>query len=178
MDMEETVDNAVGDVINNENHQTEQAVNGNAQNTSNGNLDCEHSTDNMDIDAGGSRGNSILANPARFECLIRFGRSLHVFATQLEQEKGRNEANSSMLQEAFSLLAYADPWDSPVGGQLDPSGREQVCAQLNTAILESKNLPGRPPLEISLAHSAHLLKLMSNSELGACAFADIQSILN
>lgn len=178
MDMEETVDNAVGDVINNENHQTEQAVNGNAQNTSNGNLDCEHSSDNMDIDAGGSRGNSILANPARFECLIRFGRSLHVFATQLEQEKGRNEANSSMLQEAFSLLAYADPWDSPVGGQLDPSGREQVCAQLNTAILESKNLPGRPPLEISLAHSAHLLKLMSNSELGACAFADIQSILN
>ena len=99
-------------------------------------------------------------------------------------------------QEAFSLLCYADPWDSPVGGQLDPAGREPVCAQLNSAILgkislqrmfsvthsycfaESKNLPGRPPLEISLAHSAHLLKLMSNSELGACAFADIQSILN
>eukprot|EP00090_Calanus_glacialis_P034808 TRINITY_DN5886_c0_g1_i1.p1 TRINITY_DN5886_c0_g1~~TRINITY_DN5886_c0_g1_i1.p1 ORF type:complete len:530 (-),score=143.98 TRINITY_DN5886_c0_g1_i1:1026-2615(-) len=178
MDMEEQVDNAGGDVGNHENHQTEQAVNGNSQNTSNGNVDCEHSTDNMDVDAAGPRANSILANPARFECLIRFGRSLHVFASQMEQEKGRSEANSSMLQEAFSLLAYADPWDSPVGGQLDPAGREPVCAQLNSAILESKNLPGRPPLEISLAHSAHLLKLMSNSELGACAFADIQSILN
>ena len=40
-----------------------------------------------------------------------------------------------ILQEAFSLLAYADPWDSPVGGQLNPAGREPVCAQLNSAIL-------------------------------------------
>jgi hypothetical protein len=104
------------------------------------------------------------------------------------------------VQEAFSLLAYSDPWSSPVGAQLEPAGREPVCAALNSAILgsrppsslchvydpyftprtftESKNLPGRPPLEISLAHSARLLKLMSNSELGACAFADIQSILS
>ena len=81
------------------------------------------------------------------------------------------------MQEAFSLLAYADPWNSPVGAQLEASGREPVCAALNSAILgmsppasaftdnfhpESKNLPGRPPLEISLAHSAHLLKLMSH----------------
>ena len=71
MDMEEQVDNAGGDVGNHENHQTEQAVNGNSQNTSNGNVDCEHSTDNMDVDAAGPRANSILANPARFECLIR-----------------------------------------------------------------------------------------------------------
>jgi len=177
MDMDDQVDNVL-DVGNHGNHQTDTAINGNSQNTSNGNVDCENSTDNMDVDAVGQRGNSILSNPARFECLIKFGRGLHVFATQLEQEKGRNDANNSLLQEAFSLLAYADPWDSPVGGQLNPAGREPVCAQLNSAILESKNLPGRPPLEISLAHSAHLIKLMSNSELGACAFADIQSILN
>ena len=58
--------------------------------------------------------------------------------------------------------------------------RSENIKALNCIIFssESKNLPGRPPLEISLAHSAHLLKLMSNSELGACAFADIQSILN
>ena len=40
-----------------------------------------------------------------------------------------------VIQEAFSLLAYADPWNSPVGGQLEPSGREPVCAALNSAIL-------------------------------------------
>ena len=68
MDMEEQVDNAGGDAGNHENHQTDQAVNGN---TSNGNVDGVHPTDNMDIDAAGPRVNSILANPARFECLIR-----------------------------------------------------------------------------------------------------------
>ena len=38
-------------------------------------------------------------------------------------------------QEAFSLLAYSDPWSSPVGGQLEAAGREPVCAALNSTIL-------------------------------------------
>ena len=32
------------------------------------------------------------------------------------------------FQDAFSLLAYADPWSSSVSDQLDPVGREPVCA--------------------------------------------------
>lgn len=172
-DMEEQLDN--------EEQRGQPAVaNGNRSNSSNGNVEGqtpEEATECMEVDTA-HRGTSILSNPARFEALIRFGRSLQQFSVQLEQEKGRNEANTTMLQEAFSLLAYSDPWSSPVGGQLEAAGREPVCAALNSAILESKNLPGRPPLEISLAHSARLLKLMSNSELGACAFADIQSIFS
>ena len=82
-----------------------------------------------------------------------------------------------------------------MGGQLDPVGREPVCAQLNSAILgrrltvfnmqriftkfsESKNLPGRPPLEVCVAHTSQLLKLMSHSALGAAAFASMESLLN
>ncbi len=40
-----------------------------------------------------------------------------------------------VLQDAFSLVAYQDPWSSPVGFQLDPVQREPVCAALNSAIL-------------------------------------------
>ena len=40
-----------------------------------------------------------------------------------------------LLQEAFSLLAYADPWASPVADQLQTKGRESVCHSLNSAIL-------------------------------------------
>lgn len=174
-DMEEALDNSA--------HQGSSVANGNSRQSRNGNVagvtpeaEGGAATDNMEVDTGANRGTSILSNPARFEALIRFGRSLQQFSVQLEQEKGRNEGNTTLLQDAFSLLAYSDPWSSPVGTQLEPAGREPVCAALNSAILESKNLPGRPPLEISLAHSAHLLKLMSHSELGACAFADIQSI--
>ena len=32
-------------------------------------------------------------------------------------------------------MCYPDPWNSSVGDQLDPAGREPVCAQLNSAIL-------------------------------------------
>lgn len=38
-------------------------------------------------------------------------------------------------QDAFSLLAYSDPWSSPVGYQLDAIQREPVCSTLNSAIL-------------------------------------------
>lgn len=41
----------------------------------------------------------------------------------------------SCVQEAFSLLAYSNPWDSPVGWQLEPIRREPVCSALNAAIL-------------------------------------------
>lgn len=39
------------------------------------------------------------------------------------------------FQEAFSLLAYTDPWSSPVGYLLDPVQREPICSSLNSAIL-------------------------------------------
>jgi len=172
------------EVLDNSNSlQEHNSSNGTSGNTSNGNLEHgeENDNDNMEVDSGAvgrPTDTSIVNNPARFECLLSCGQNLHIFATQLEQERGRSETNSSLLKEAFSLLAYPNPWTSPVGGQLDPAGREPVAAMLNSAILESKSLPGRPPLEVCLAHSSHLLKLMSNGELGACAFADIQSVLN
>lgn len=161
-------------------HTNSEATNGNTNSeASNGNSNRDGegpASDSMETDQ--SKPNSILSNPARFEALIKFGRSLQLMALELEQTRGKSEGNSKMLQDAFSLLAYSDPWDSPVGWQLDPAGRESVCAALNSAILESKNLPGRPPLEISIAHSKQLLKLMSTSELGACAFTDIDALLN
>ena len=40
-----------------------------------------------------------------------------------------------IFQEAFSLLAYTDPWSSPVGYLLDPVQREPICSSLNSAIL-------------------------------------------
>ena len=43
---------------------------------------------------------------------------------------------------------------------------------------ESKNLPGRPPLEVSVAHTSQLLQLMSHNDLGACAFTNMESLLN
>lgn len=100
------------------------------------------------------------------------------------------------------MLAYSNPWSSPLGWQLEPSRRETVCAALNSAILgttkydmkkfinniddnqiewiisESINHPWRPPLEVCAAHTHELLKLMANSSIGSCAFVNVDDILN
>ena len=50
------------------------------------------------------------------------------------------ERNRKMQQDAFALVAYPNPWESPLGWQLAPSEREQVCLQ---------NIP--PPLKVNLS---------------------------
>lgn len=83
-----------------------------------------------------------------------------------------------MLQDAFSLLAYSNPWSSPVGWQLDPAQRETVCAALNSAILERSNLPRRAPLEVATSHARELITTMSRSNLGSCAFTCVDDLLH
>ena len=70
--------------------------------------------------------------------------------------------HNPFLQDAFSLLAYSDPWSSPMGWQLSAKERESVSAALNSAILESRQLPGKPPLEVALAHTKELIKGRTN----------------
>ena len=120
----------------------------------------------------------MVSNPERFDKLIRYGQSLQTMLTDMELTLQRKEEkNTRMLQDAFSLLAYADPWTSPVGGQLDPKERDTVSRELNSAILESKQLSPHPPLERSLHHTKALLKLMARHDLGACAFATVDEFL-
>jgi len=110
------------------------------------------------------------------EKVLKFGRELQLFYLRLRGEQGDNDYNRNLLQDAFSLLAYADPWSSPVKWQLDPVQRESACAALNSAILSSHSLPRRPPLEVALSHSKQLVSLMARSGLGAAAFADIDAL--
>ncbi|XP_055531855.1 ran-binding protein 9 isoform X1 [Wyeomyia smithii] len=111
------------------------------------------------------------------ERMLAFGRELFQMSQRLEKEQGVNETNQKMLEDAFSLLAYSNPWSSPLGWQLCPSRRESVCAALNSAILESMSYSWRPPLEVCIAHACELLRLMSSSSLGACAFVSVEDVL-
>ena len=74
-------------------------------------------------------------NKQAIEKMLEFGRQLYAQSLLLRQQHGKNEGNKKMIQDAFSLLAYSNPWNSPVGWQLDPQQRETVCARLNSAIL-------------------------------------------
>jgi len=99
--------------------------------------------------------------------ILRFGTDLHSLSQTLKRQYGSNEQNKKMLREAFSLLAYSDPRSSPVGWQLHPSERENVCQQLNNAIVISEmgGSNHRPPLETIIKHSKSLLR--QNGQCGA-----------
>uniref|UniRef100_A0A8C5HAN1 Ran-binding protein 10 n=1 Tax=Gouania willdenowi TaxID=441366 RepID=A0A8C5HAN1_GOUWI len=92
--------------------------------------------DNSVADEECSNGRQLCGgNQAATERMIQFGRELQALNEQLCREYGKNAAHKKMLQDAFSLLAYSDPWNCPVGQQLDPTQRESLCSALNSAIL-------------------------------------------
>ena len=112
-DMEEALDN-------------DHSANGNTSrngNVEDGNTpEGETPSESMEVEPA-QRGTSILSNPARFDALIRFlslqrsfiqhlpslhryGQGLQQFSVQLEQEKGRNEANTTMLQVANDPTSF------------------------------------------------------------------------
>ncbi len=106
-------------------------------------------------------------NKAKIIRLIAFGKELHTLSQQLKRQFGTNEYNKKLLQDAFSLLAYSDPWNSPVGWHLNPSEREGVCQQLNNAIVMSEAGGGshRVALEMIIKHTKALLN--KNGQCGA-----------
>ncbi|XP_056273713.1 ran-binding protein 10 [Pseudoliparis swirei] len=117
-------------------------------------------------------------NQAATERMIQFGRELQVLNEQLCREYGKNAAHKKMLQDAFSLLAYSDPWNCPVGQQLDPTQRETLCSALNSAILESQNLPKQPPLMLALGQATECVQLMARVRSGSCSFARVDNFLH
>ncbi|XP_041377161.1 ran-binding protein 9-like [Gigantopelta aegis] len=152
--------------------------NGNSQSVCmNGSLHECH-TEDMEVDSPSNRRQLCGGSQTAVEKMLRYGRELQATSLQLRREFGKNEANKKALQDAFSLLAYSDPWSSPVGYQLQPVQRESVCAALNSAILESNGLPKQPPLEVAIAHATQCMKLMSKESIGTCAFTSVSDYLH
>lgn len=131
----------------------------------------------MDTEDGAFHRKLCGGNSAAILQMLSFGKQLLQLSSDIKKEQGPNIKNKRMLEDAYSLLAYSDPWNSPVGHQLDPVQREPVCAALNSAILESQNLPKTPPLLMAISHAEQCIKKMSQSQIGACAFASVTDYL-
>uniref|UniRef100_A0A667YL90 RAN binding protein 9 n=1 Tax=Myripristis murdjan TaxID=586833 RepID=A0A667YL90_9TELE len=164
-------------------------TNGVTESSSNGFLNgsSKHTAepDDCDADMGGfsvcsaqSKRQLCGGSQAAIERMIHFGRELQSMSEHLRRECGKNSANKKMLKDAFSLLAYSDPWNSPVGYQLDSIQREPVCSTLNSAILETHNLPKQPPLAQAVGQAAQCLAIMARSGSGSCAFASVDDYLH
>uniref|UniRef100_A0A8C4VI89 RAN binding protein 9 n=1 Tax=Gopherus evgoodei TaxID=1825980 RepID=A0A8C4VI89_9SAUR len=164
--------------------ETDHYSNGVAETSSNGFLNGsskhDHEMEECDTEMGLHQLRRQLCggSQAAIERMIHFGRELQAMSEQLRRECGKNTTNKKMLKDAFSLLAYSDPWSSPVGNQLDPIQREPVCSVLNSAILETHNLPKQPPLALAVGQASQCLGLMARSGIGSCAFATVEDYLH
>ncbi|XP_049603728.1 ran-binding protein 9 [Syngnathus scovelli] len=132
----------------------------------------------MEVESAQAKRQLCGGSQAAIERMIHFGRDLQSMSEHLRRECGKNSANKKMLKDAFSLLAYSDPWSSPVGYQLDAIQREPVCSTLNSAILETHNLPKQPPLAQAVGQAAQCLAIMARSGSGSCAFASVDNYLH
>ncbi|KAG5848482.1 hypothetical protein ANANG_G00098910 [Anguilla anguilla] len=109
-------------------------------------------------------------NQAATERMIQFGRELQALNEQLCREYGKNATHKKMLQDAFSLLAYADPWNCPVGQQLDPMQRE-VAEPAEAAPPHAGPGPGHRVRAADGPGALRLLLLRQNRQLFALAAA-------
>uniref|UniRef100_A0A669CLU5 RAN binding protein 9 n=1 Tax=Oreochromis niloticus TaxID=8128 RepID=A0A669CLU5_ORENI len=161
-------------------------TNGVTESSSNGFLNgtSKHTTEpddcdaDMEVESAQSKRQLCGGSQAAIERMIHFGRELQSMSEHLRRECGKNSANKKMLKDAFSLLAYSDPWNSPVGYQLDAIQREPVCSTLNSAILETHNLPKQPPLAQAVGQAAQCLAMMARTGSGSCAFASVDDYLH
>ncbi|CAK9297832.1 unnamed protein product [Gordionus sp. m RMFG-2023] len=106
-------------------------------------------------------------------------------SARIEDGGSRKESREALdriidrsIQDAFSLLAYPDPWNSPVKGILDPFNREPLCLRLNGAILMLNGKPTYSTLELILGQIQKCLKLMSKSNMGQCAFVVLKDFVH
>lgn len=160
--------------VSNGNFNPAPCMNGNSH-TAFGGADGE--TEEMDVE--NTSGKQLCGgNRTAIEKMLHFGRELQTLSQNLRRQYGHNDTNKKAIQDAFSLLAYPDPWSSPVGFQLQPAQREPVCAALNSAILESQGLPKQPPLKLAIAQAKQCMKLMAKAGIGSCAFASISDYLH
>lgn len=117
-----------------------------------------------------------LTDKHRLEYILAFGRELSAFSVQLTRRMALDPENKRLMDDAFSLLAYNDPANSPVGWQLNPSERESVCIRLNDAIIykQQDRCCIRPPLEMVLSQAKNLLRI--NGYSGAWLFDQVSPV--
>ena len=105
--------------------------------------------------------------------ILEFGRELFALNTQFAAEHGDNPANTKMIRDAFSLLAYNEPATSPIGFQLEAVQREPISALLNSAILEANHMPRIPSLEVIYGQTHECVRLMAKYGVAWCAYVNL-----
>jgi hypothetical protein len=91
----------------------------------------------------------------------------------------RGPQYSKDLEEVFSLLAYIDPYSSPMAYLLDEKRREPIVSDLNCALLVHTNRPAIPQLEKVVRQTCVVIDEVVNNCAGPAAiFLNVKEFIN
>ncbi|KAJ2251747.1 hypothetical protein GGI13_003675 [Coemansia sp. RSA 455] len=101
--------------------------------------------------------------------LLEYGRQL-----QADYGASPNPIIREGLVHTFSLLAYADPAQSPIAALLDPAACEPLARLVDAAIVATENSPRMSALECICRHTGALLAELSARRNGAASLLSIK----
>jgi len=131
--------------------------------------------DPMDDDGSGSS-TSADGDPAAWpmHAVMNHGRALAA-----EYMKDPRPAVQGALQQAFSLLAYADPAGQPaeVGWLVSQAARAQVAEEVNAAILVDQRLPAVPELEGLWRQAGAVVRCLGDHGVSGAALVRVREAL-
>ncbi|KAJ2729184.1 hypothetical protein IW152_005716 [Coemansia sp. BCRC 34962] len=101
--------------------------------------------------------------------LLEYGRQL-----QADYGASPNPIIREGLVHTFSLLAYADPAQSPIAALLDPAACEPLARLVDAAIVSTENAPRMSALECICRHTGALLAELSARRNGTASLLSIK----
>ncbi|VDK32213.1 unnamed protein product [Taenia asiatica] len=82
--------------------------------------------------------------------VVQLGRELRDKAQELQAKNALSPTQAALLQDAFSLIAYENPYESPFADLMHPRHRKILAESVNNAILVNLGKARYPLLEIGI----------------------------
>ncbi|KAL1915773.1 uncharacterized protein VTP21DRAFT_6532 [Calcarisporiella thermophila] len=138
----------------------------------NGMEETQSGDDAMEVDEGGR----VMKRNLAFRGLVGGIRNVMQYGQRLQDmyaDDPRPEVRDGLI-EAFGLLAYTDPFQSPMAYLLARTEREPVANALNCAILVSRGAPATTPLERCFRHASSVARELVRIGHGSAAFLNVE----
>ncbi|KAM3177843.1 hypothetical protein ACTXT7_003732 [Hymenolepis weldensis] len=79
--------------------------------------------------------NTMMENPLDLSRIVKMGRELRDTARELQSKNALSIDQFTLLQDAFSLIAYENPYESPFADLMHPRHRKILADSVSNAIL-------------------------------------------
>uniref|UniRef100_A0A5S6QF45 B30.2/SPRY domain-containing protein n=1 Tax=Trichuris muris TaxID=70415 RepID=A0A5S6QF45_TRIMR len=106
------------------------------------------------------------------EKVVAFGREVFKLSKELEAKNLFTDELKSLMHDAFSLLAYECPMQSPFSYLFEENRRIAICVIVNNAILKRMKYPEISKFEMLFKYASYLRKLLNNASVATAAFLD------